>query len=335
MLVEPCRPNRREFMGSAIALAGTGLTLRPTHDRALISITLDLEMSRHYPTHDQMHWDYEKGNLDDATKRYTVEAARRVKQHQGRIHFFALGQTMEQVDVKWLESIAEDGHPIGNHTYDHVNIKATRLDDVQFRFKRAPWLVEGRTPTAVITENIKMARSAFKSRLGIETAGFRTPGGFHGGISERLDLQLMLLRLGYTWVSSLYPPHPSGQVGTPPSREVINAIVSAQAKAQPFAYPTGLIEVPMSPISDVSAFRSAKWKLDAFLEALERSVTWAIENRRVFDFLAHPSCLVVEDPEFKSIELICELVRKAGDRASLVDLGTIAESVMPAPPKAI
>ena len=52
-------------------------------DKALIAITLDLEMSRHYPTWDQMHWDFEKGNLDAPTKRYAVEAARRVKAGAG------------------------------------------------------------------------------------------------------------------------------------------------------------------------------------------------------------------------------------------------------------
>ena len=31
---------------------------------ALIAITLNLEMSRAYPTRDQQEWDYEKGNLD-------------------------------------------------------------------------------------------------------------------------------------------------------------------------------------------------------------------------------------------------------------------------------
>jgi hypothetical protein len=54
-------------------------------------------------------------------------------------------------------------------------------------------------------------------------------------------------------------------------------------------------------------------------------VTWAIEHRAVFDFLAHPSCLYVTDPEFKTIELICNLVKQAGDRAKIVDLGTIAK----------
>jgi hypothetical protein len=47
----------------------------------------------------------------------------------------------------------------------------------------------------------------------------------------------------------------------------------------------------------------------------------------VFDFLGHPSCLYVVDPEFKTIEMICELVKKAGDKAAIVDLDTIARSV--------
>ena len=111
---------------------------------AQIAITLDLEMSRNFPTWDQEHWDYEKGNLDASTKRYSLEAARRVKASGGVIHFFAVGQTMEQEDVGWLREIVAQGHPVGNHTYDHVNVKATRTEDIQFRFRRAPWLIEGK-----------------------------------------------------------------------------------------------------------------------------------------------------------------------------------------------
>jgi hypothetical protein len=82
--------------------------------------------------------------------------------------------------------------------------------------------------------------------------------------------------------------------------------------------------VPMSPVSDIGAFRGGRWKLDSFLRALRLAVEWTIENRAVFDFLGHPSCLSVVDPEFRALELICELVRKAGKRAALVDLNTIA-----------
>ncbi len=80
----------------------------------------------------------------------------------------------------------------------------------------------------------------------------------------------------------------------------------------------------MSPISDIGAFRTGRWKLEWFLEAIRRGVAWAIEQRAAFDFLAHPSCLYVTDPKFQAIELICQMVDEAGDRAEIVDLHALA-----------
>src|SRR5579859_1923081 len=83
--------SRRDFFrqagatSAAIATGGSvviaGPEANPTRDKALIAITLDLEMSRNFPTWETTHWDYEKGNLDADTKAYAVEAARRVKEH--------------------------------------------------------------------------------------------------------------------------------------------------------------------------------------------------------------------------------------------------------------
>jgi hypothetical protein len=84
------------------------------------------------------------------------------------------------------------------------------------------------------------------------------------------------------------------------------------------------VEIPMSPISDIGAFRNGRWKLDAFLKAVRLGVGWAIERGAVYDFLAHPACLYVTDPEFRTMDLICELVNKAGDRAAIVDLDAVA-----------
>jgi peptidoglycan/xylan/chitin deacetylase (PgdA/CDA1 family) len=321
--------SRRQFVSTSIA-AGLvpRLAVGAPIDKALVAITLDLEMSRQYPTPDQTHWDYEKGNLDADTKRYAVEAARRVKAKGGRVHFFCVGRVLEQEHVDWLVELVREGHPIGNHTYDHVNVLATRPRDIQFRFQRAPWLIEGKEPADVIAKNVRLCARAMKSRLGIDPAGFRTPGGFNNGLHDRPDVQKMLLDQGYTWVSSLYPAHPAGMVGKPPTEDVLQGILEAQKKSQPFRYPTGLIEVPMSPISDVTAFRASKWPLRSFLEATRRAVTWAIENRAVFDFLAHPSCLVVEDPEFRAVELIGDLVNEAKGRAEMVDLATVAERAL-------
>ncbi|MEQ1853038.1 MAG: polysaccharide deacetylase family protein, partial [Chthoniobacteraceae bacterium] len=111
--------------------------------RALIAITFDLEMSRNFPRWEDTGWDYEKGNLNEETKRYALGAARRVKASGGVIHFFLVGRALEQPDVGWLQEIITAGHPVGNHTYDHVNVLATRSEEIQFRFRRSPWLIEG------------------------------------------------------------------------------------------------------------------------------------------------------------------------------------------------
>ncbi len=292
---------------------------------ALVAITLDLEMSRHYPTWDQTHWDYEKGNLDEATKHYAVEAGRRIEQHGGRAHYFAVGQVFEQADMAWLESLVAAGHPVGNHTYDHVNLLATRPEDLQFRFQRAPWLIEGRTPHQVIDDNVRLCSRAMRARLGIDPNGFRTPGGFQRGLYDRPDVQRLLVEQGFSWISSLYPAHPVVEPNVRPNEEMFAGLLAAQPQAQPFTYPGGLLEVPMSPISDVGSLRTGRWKLDAFLEATRQGVEWAIDQGAVFDFLAHPSCLVVADPEFRVIELICRLVAAAGNRAKLANLGELAE----------
>lgn len=322
------RPSRRSLLkaGLASALLERAALADPTPGVAQVAITLDLEMARHYPTWDRMNWDYEKGNLDSDTKRYALEAGRRVARRGGKIHYFAVGQVFEQEKVDWLAELASLGHPIGNHTYDHVNLLATDRSQIQFRFQRAPWLIAGRTPAQVIEDNVRLCTMAMRERLGRGPVGFRTPGGFADGLRGRADLQAMLLRQGFSWVSSLYPAHKNVTPGKPVENEVMDDIVRAQAFAQPFRYPSGLVEIPMSPISDVNAFRTGRWPLDAFLEAIRRAIVWTIDRGAVFDFLAHPSCLVVTDPKFQTIDLIQETVQRSNGRAELVDLDTIAQS---------
>lgn len=324
---------RRDWLRASAVLGlsanvGTRTAQAAASKKAQIAITLDLEMSRNFPMWDDTHWDYEKGNLDDASKRYAVAAGERVKAAGGQIHYFCVGRVLEQPDVTWLKHIADAGHPIGNHTYDHIYLLAKKSEDLQFRFQRSPWLIEGRETADVIHENIRLTTQALKQRLGVTNRGFRTPGGFQTGLHGREDLQKMLLDLGFTWVSSVYPPHANSKPTEQPTAAVYDSIVAAQANAQPFAYPTGLIEVPMSPISDIGAFRTGRWKLDWFLEAIRRSVKRCIEQRAVFDFLAHPSCLGVVDPSFKTIDLICELVDSARDRAEFANLDQIAAARM-------
>lgn len=296
---------------------------------AQLAITLDLEMSRNFPSWEDTHWDYEKGNLNEDSKRYAAEAARRVADRGGRIHFFSVGRVCEQENIDWLKDLAAAGHPIGNHTYDHVYLLAPEPKDIQFRFARAPWLIAGRTVAEVLDENVRLCSAALKARAGIDVNGFRTPGGFQNGLDGREDVQRMLQAHGFRWVSSKYPAHPNTMPGQPPDETVLAGIVAAQAAAQPYVYPTGLVEIPMSPISDLGAFRNGRWPLDALLEAVRRGVTWCIEHGAVYDFLGHPSCLYVTDPKFRVIDLICDLAAQAGDSARLSTLDQVAARVAP------
>jgi peptidoglycan/xylan/chitin deacetylase (PgdA/CDA1 family) len=227
---------RRDFLASSAAGLTTLTAGRaagrddPHAGQALVAVTLDLEMSRNFPRWEDTHWDYEKGNLNDETKRYTAEACRRVKAAGGVVHCFAVGRVFEQADVGWLREIAAAGHPIGNHTYDHVNVKATRPEDLQFRFRRAPWLIEGRTPQQVIVENVRLTSAALKARLGVAAAGFRTPGGFADGLADRPDVRGWLRELGFAWVSSKYPAHSAPEPHREPTGEYLEAVVRAQER---------------------------------------------------------------------------------------------------------
>lgn len=316
--------SRRLFLGGTVAATmglAAGVGTQRAKRKALIAITFDLEMSRHYPKRGMTEWDYQKGNLDAATKKYSVDAARIVKERGGVIHFFCVGRVLEQADISWLKKIAKAGHPVGNHTYDHVNVKARKPEETQFRFRRAPWLVRDKTAMQVIERNIRITNTALKQRAGITADGFRTPGGFRNGLADRPDIQKLLLKLGFKWVSSKYPAHKSGQAKKTPTADVYASIVKAQQGAQPFTYPSGLVEIPMSPISDVTAFRSKFWKRKSFLKAVRLAVERAIATGTTFDFLCHPSCMLVEDPEFETVKLICDIVKSAGDNAALVPLG--------------
>ncbi|MCA9000110.1 MAG: polysaccharide deacetylase family protein, partial [Planctomycetaceae bacterium] len=264
--------SRRSFVaGGLVGLLGSRCSLardQQQNRKAQIAITLDLEMSRMYPERDNLEWDYQKGNLNAPTKNYSLDAARLASERGGTIHFFCVGRVLEQADIRWLQEIAELGHPIGNHTYDHVNVWARKAEETQYRFTRSPWLIRGKTAHQVIQENIRMTTLAMRDRAGIEPNGFRTPGGSNAALTGREDLQQLLLDEGFTWVSSKYPAHKTNTPGEMPTPDVFASILAAHEQAQPFVYPTGLIEIPMSPISDVGAFRTGRWELNDFLKSV-------------------------------------------------------------------
>jgi len=167
---------------------------------------------------------------------------------------------------------------------------------------------------------------AMEKRLGVKPNGFRTPGGFGDGLKDRPDLQHMLLSQGYTWISSMAPRFPLKPDTFAAQPGEMEGIVAQQEASQPFVYPSSLVELPMSPPSDVTTMRTGQWKLADFRKCVELALNWCIERGKFFDLLAHPSALGVADPNFEVIDLIIDTVRRAGSRARLVGLDTVAKA---------
>ncbi len=337
--------SRRQWLKTATATAVLSGSLVKNHGhcsslvdeaadhKALIAITLDLEMVMHYPQWGMTEWNFEKGNLTDPVKQYALEVCRRVKAKGGIVQCFVVGRVFEQPDVEWIRQIVQEGHAVGNHTYDHVNLWAKKPEELQYRFSRCPWLIRNKSIPEVIRENIRLTEWAMQARLGVTPIGFRTPGGSPEGLQGRLDLQQLLLDCGCSWVSSM-APHVAVQPENPTEVD-FTAIVRAQATSQPFVYPSGLIEIPMSPHGDVASFRrkDKKWKLRDFLTMVEKNIRWAIDNRAVYDLLTHPGLMLYEDPHMETYDLVCDLVHQSGGNAILVDLQTIAERVQASLPQ--
>ena len=59
-------------------------------------------MSRKYPTRDVLEWDFQKGNLNEPTKKYSLQAASIASKLGGQIHFFCVGRVLEQANIDWL-----------------------------------------------------------------------------------------------------------------------------------------------------------------------------------------------------------------------------------------
>ena len=239
-----------------------------------------------------------------------------MKKSGGVLNAFVLGRTLEQENVDWLVELNEEGHQLGNHTYDHVKLVARSPETLQFRFKRAPWLLRGMSVEEAIVDNIILAEEAMRVRLGVTPVGFCCPYGFPDGLTRRGDLQRILSDLGYRWVISHYREAADIPKSAPKANDLAR-IARNVAKVQPYRYPIDLVELPIGCPTDVMAFRSRRWKLDAFVKMVERCCRLAIERDLTFHFASHPSCLGVVDPELRTISRICEIVEESNGTAQL------------------
>lgn len=281
--------------------------------RFALSLTLDVEQCSNFPYWSSV-WDHRKGAIEPDTRRYIEKLAGIAAAARLRFQWFALGISLEDPDVSYLRSLVAAGHPVGNHTYRHVNVKAQTREQLQVTYRNDPAL--GRpfaTPLEAVRHEIRRTAEAMRERLGAGPQGFRTPGGFGNGLADVPAVQALLREEGYAYASShyLYPvsarPRPSWE-------ELVGALCWSIEHLQPYRYPNGLPEIPMMGISDIWAFRVLDLEREQWIRLLEAGVDHAAERGLTFSILMHPHVLACRDPHAATIQRLLERAAARGGR---------------------
>jgi peptidoglycan/xylan/chitin deacetylase (PgdA/CDA1 family) len=214
-------------------------------------------------------------HLNDDVWAYVDRLCATAEEYGAKLQFFLQGNAFERPFEGWV-NIAERGHALDSHMYQHINL----LDE----------------PVETVERQARDTKRLLEEKLNTVNLGVRGPGGYHSGLDGREDVQQALLRAGIKWVSSKYLY--SGEV----SAEAEPATISGIADCQPYWYETGLLEIPFCCYQDRHFFDSdmggdpsrsvAEW-----IDYLKRAVDYAYDRNFFLNLTVHPSTSFKHDPK--------------------------------------
>ena len=269
-----------------------------------LSLTFDIEMVTNFPYWTSV-WDHRKGAIDEDVKAYIRRITAIAAEAGVRLQWFLLGASLEDPDIDYLRALVEGSHALGNHTYHHVNVKAQTIEQLQVVYRERPWLAAGRTPREVIQDEVRQTNEAIQARLGVSSAGFRTPGGFPTGLHDVPEIQRLLLDAGFTYVSSQYRLKVARE-RRPELADLMAAACASIAELQPYRYPSGLLEIPMMGMRDVWAFRVLRLDKAEWLQVMRREIVFAAAQGLLCSLLFHPAVLASRDPFCETVYVALE-----------------------------
>lgn len=283
----------------------------PGGARFALSLTYDIEMCTNFPYWTAV-WDHRKGAIDGDTRRYVAALADLAADLEAPLQFFVVGAAVAAHDVDYLLRLVQDGHAVGNHTWNHVNVKAKSFEALQVTYRQDSTLARGcAEPLEAITREVRRTSEEITRRLGVAPAGFRTPGGFAGGLADAPEVQELLAAEGFAYVSSDYRFPISGgrEAGWD---ELVAATRWSLETLQPYRYPNGLLEIPMMGVSDIWAFRGRDMERREWLELLEAGVELAAEEGWLYSVLMHPAVQAARDPHLATLRRVIAAARDRG-----------------------
>lgn len=292
------------------------------HRSALI-LTFDHEMATNFPYRNSV-WDHRKGEIDPETEAYVVRQNEIAAQLGVRLTYFLVASALEQPTTAYLQEAVAAGHEIGNHTYSHVNVTAADRADLRGAYGLKPWLAGGRSPRAVIADEIRAANALIVQRLGVRPVGFRTPYGFTDGLDQQEWLREILRSEGFLYASSRYYGWDLWDERVADSG-IDDARLLADLRAgQPYRHPDGLWELPLATPTDCHVFRPWRWPVERWVALVRRLVDLSYEHGLMLDLCCHPSILAACDPDHFTVTAAVEQARSKSDGVWITTLSDFA-----------
>jgi len=191
----------------------------PDGVRCAVALSYDLEMCAGYQPDGVNH-----GRIIPEIQKYTLDLCEVAEAFDTQLHFFFVGNGFDQT-FDCLKEILERGHVVDNHTFSHLPLLTDDVDKLD--------------------EELSTVNRLFEDRLNWKSTVLRGPGGYQNGLDDRPDNQEVILRNGFKWVSCRFD-----------STDLQNRdyVLASPSSDTPYAYPTGLIEIPFQGYTDRSFF---------------------------------------------------------------------------------
>ncbi|MBN1349245.1 polysaccharide deacetylase family protein [candidate division KSB1 bacterium] len=209
----------------------------PENVHCAAALSYDLEMCAGYsPTITN------NGRIMPELQKYTLALCDVAERYNVSLHFFYVTNGLEERNIDYLKEILARGHTIDSHTYSHVSLAVNDLE--------------------LIDEELSKSNVLLENRLGVKSVVLRGPGGILNGLNGKPETQRVILKNGFSYVSSAYrDPITNGEfqfVKEDHQHAFDESDIKNAARLtvfeQPYRYETGLIEIPMQGLSDRNWF---------------------------------------------------------------------------------
>ena len=229
------------------------------------------------------------GHLNEDVINYVKTVVNISERYDAKLQFFLQGNTFEDPVEHWID-IAERGHAIDQHTYNHISLPHTPLETIESEVARTKRLIE--------------------DKLGVVNIGLRGPGGYRNGLRERGDIQQILIEAGIKFVTT-QDAFGHEDLSDEKMAETI-------ADTQPYYYDeTGLLEIPFCGYQDREFFDldcgPRLGTLEEWIEYLKRTVDFVYEHGLIYGLVVHPSTGFKHDPAGESIRELLSYCRQKED----------------------